>query len=56
LEIAPNYTVIGQGKGHPEMFDRRAIRIHIGDNKMTDGSDSAESGLFYISYYRLFDW
>jgi hypothetical protein len=38
-------------KEYPERFDRRAIRIHMGDKNMRDGSDSAESGLFYTRIY-----
>ncbi len=32
-----------QGKRYPERFDRRVIRIRMGNNEVSDGSDSAES-------------
>jgi hypothetical protein len=33
---------LGKGKRYPERFDSRAIGLHMGDNKVSDGSDSAE--------------
>jgi hypothetical protein len=40
-------------KRYPERFDRRVIGIHMGDNKVSDGSDSAESE---IGSCRLISW
>jgi hypothetical protein len=54
--MAPNYTVRGkldEGKRYPKRFDRRAIGIHMGDYKVSDGSESAES---QITNYRLVNW
>jgi hypothetical protein len=33
---------LDKGKRYPERFDSRAIGLHMGDNKVSDGSDSAE--------------
>jgi hypothetical protein len=39
--MPPNYTVIGgkldQGKRYPERFERRVIRICMGNNELSDG-------------------
>jgi hypothetical protein len=52
--MAPNYTIIGgnliRGKGTPKGLTVVHIRIHMGDNKVKNGSDSAES---HITNYRL---
>jgi hypothetical protein len=52
--MAPNYTVIGgnwmRGKGTPKGLTVVHIRIHMGDNKVKYGSDSAES---QITNFRL---
>jgi hypothetical protein len=39
---------LDEGKRYPERFDRRVIGIRMGDNKVSDGSDSAESDIDWI--------
>jgi hypothetical protein len=42
---------LDQGKRYPERFDRRVIRICMGNNEVSDGSDSAESKILIIDWW-----